>query len=119
MPNPVVHFEIAGKEGKRTMDFYGKLFDWPVQFEPKTNYGMISQQDKAGIGGGVYQAMDGMHPHVTVYVQVDDLQKYLDRASKLGGKVLMPPKEISPEIGWMAMFADPDGNAIGLFKGNM
>jgi len=38
---------------------------------------------------------------------------------KLGGKALMPPKEISPEIGWMAMFSDPDGNVIGLFKGDM
>ena len=44
------------------------------------------------------------------YVQVDDLQKYLDKAVKLGGKVCVPPIQISPEIGWMAMFTDPDGN---------
>jgi uncharacterized protein len=116
MPNPVVHFEVAGKDGKRSMDFYSQLFDWKLQIEPKMNYGMVSQQDGAGIGGGVYQTMDGMHPHITFYVQVDDLQKYLDRAVKLGGKMLMPPKEINPEIGWMAMFADVDGNAVGLFK---
>ncbi len=119
MPNPVVHFEVAGTDGKRSQDFYGKLFDWKVQVDPKMDYGMLSQQEGQGIGGGIYQTMEGMRPHVTFYVMVDDLQKYLDRAAKLGGKVLMPPKEISPEIGWMAMFADPDGNPIGLFKNVM
>ena len=34
----------------------------------------------------------------------------------MGGKVLMPPTEI-PNVVTLAMFADPDGNAIGLIKG--
>jgi uncharacterized protein len=115
MPNPVVHFEIAAKDGKRAQDFYGKLFDWKIDVDPKMNYGMVAQQG-SGIGGGIYETKDGVPPHVTFYVQVDDLQKYLDRVVKLGGKVCMPPTQISPEIGWMAMFTDPDGTTIGLFK---
>jgi len=115
MPNPVVHFEVAAKNGKSAIDFYSKLFDWKVEFDQKTSYGVVAQQG-TGIGGGVYQTKEGMPPHVTFYVQVDDLQKYLDRAVKLGGKVCMPPHEISPEIGWFAMFTDLDGNTIGLFK---
>ena len=115
MPNPVIHFEIAAKNGKSAIDFYSKLFDWKIEVDQKMNYGMVSQQG-SGIGGGVYQAKDGVPPHVTFYVQVDDLQKYLDKAVKLGGKVTLPPTQISPEIGWCAMFTDPDGNSIGLFK---
>jgi uncharacterized protein len=115
MPNPVVHFKIAAKDGKRAQDFYGKLFDWKIEVDPKMNYGMVAQQGSV-IGGGIYQAKDGMPSHITFYVQVDDLQKYLDQAVKLGGKVTLPPTQISSEIGWCAMFTDPDGNEIGLFK---
>lgn len=115
MPNPIVHFEIAAKNGKNSIDFYSKLFDWKIEFDQKMNYGMISQQG-AGIGGGVYQTKNGVPTHVTFYVQVDDLQKYLDKAVALGGKIALPPTQISPEIGWCAMFTDLDGNQIGLFK---
>jgi len=52
---------------------------------------------------------------VTVYVQVDDLQAYLDKANQLGGKTLVPPVEI-PEPGSFAWLADLDGNIIGLWK---
>jgi predicted enzyme related to lactoylglutathione lyase len=53
---------------------------------------------------------------VTIYVQVPDLQAALDQAVALGGKVLMPPTEI-PGVVTLAMFADPEGNVIGLTKG--
>lgn len=59
--------------------------------------------------------MDGS-PRVTVYVQVPDLQATLDQAVAMGGRVLMPPAEI-PGVVTLALFADPDGNAIGLLKG--
>jgi predicted enzyme related to lactoylglutathione lyase len=115
MPNPIIHFEVAAQNGKNSIDFYNQLFDWKIEFDQKMNYGMVAQQG-SGIGGGVYQTKDGVPPHVTFYVQVDDLQKYLDKAVQLGGKVTLSPTQISPEIGWCAMFTDPDGNAIGLFK---
>jgi predicted enzyme related to lactoylglutathione lyase len=56
-------------------------------------------------------------PRITFYVQVDDLQKYLDRAEELGGKTVMPPSEIPGTGVMLAMFTDPSGNVIGLSKG--
>ena len=50
-----------------------------------------------------------------LYVEVDDLQTFLDKAKRLGGKELMPPTVI-PNFVTIAMFADPDGNIIGLVK---
>jgi predicted enzyme related to lactoylglutathione lyase len=39
----------------------------------------------------------------------------LRKAERLGGKTVMPPTEI-PNMVTFAMFADPDGNVIGLVK---
>ena len=30
MPNPVVHFEIVGRDGDRLMQFYRDVFDWEI-----------------------------------------------------------------------------------------
>lgn len=46
----------------------------------------------------------------------DDLQAMLDHAVALGGTVVMPATEI-PGVTMLALFADPDGNAIGLTTG--
>ena len=114
MPNPVVHFEIIGKDGKKSQDFYAKLFGWHIDANNPMNYGIVDTHTKGGIGGGIGPSMDGK-PAIRFYVDVPDLQKTLDQAKKLGGKTIMPPTEI-PGGPTMAMFTDPDGNIIGLTK---
>jgi predicted enzyme related to lactoylglutathione lyase len=49
-------------------------------------------------------------------VQVDDLQAALDKAESLGGKTVMAPDQV-PGGPALAMFADPEGNVIGLVSG--
>jgi predicted enzyme related to lactoylglutathione lyase len=44
----------------------------------------------------------------------DDLSVPLACAVAAGATVLMPRTELSPEIGCIAMFADSEGNRIGL-----
>ena len=114
MGNSVVHFEIIGKDGKKLQDFYSQLFGWKIDANNPMNYGMVDGGD-AGVGGGIASAMDGGPGHVTVYVEVDDLQAALTKAEGLGGKTTMPPMAVpgGPEI---AMFADPEGHQIGLVK---
>ena len=53
---------------------------------------------------------------VRIYVQVPDLQAALAKAEGMGAKVVMPITEI-PGAVTMALFADPDGNVVGLVKG--
>jgi predicted enzyme related to lactoylglutathione lyase len=116
MPNPVVHFEIVGKDGKKLQAFYAGLFGWKVDANNEWNYGMVDTETPGqGIAGGIGPTMDGQ-ARVTVYAQVPDLQASLDKAVALGGKVVMPITEI-PGAVTMAMVTDPEGNTMGLIKG--
>ena len=115
MGQPVVHFEIGAKDYKKAMEFYGKVFDWSYNEPEGMPYGMVEAQGKDSIGGGICKLEDGQQPYVTFYVQVDDLQAYLDKAEANGGKTVLPPTPI-PGIGSCAWLSDPDGNCIGLFK---
>ncbi|HLG13993.1 MAG TPA: VOC family protein [Blastocatellia bacterium] len=114
MGRPVVHWEISGKDGAKAQEFYSKLFDWKIDSNNPMTYGLVDTGG-GGINGGIMGAPEGVPPYLTFYVQVDDLQAYLDKAESLGGKTLVPPTAI-PNIGSFAMFADLDGNTVGLFK---
>jgi len=50
MANPVVHFEVTGKDGKKLQDFYSKAFGWKVNADNPMNYGIV---DAADTGGGI------------------------------------------------------------------
>jgi predicted enzyme related to lactoylglutathione lyase len=114
MPNPVTHFEIIGKDGKALQDFYANLFGWQVDANNPMNYGLVQPQDGQGTGGGI-AAGDGDASYVTIYVEVDDPQAYLDKAVSLGATVTMPVTEV-PGMVTFAHFTDPEGHMIGIVK---
>jgi predicted enzyme related to lactoylglutathione lyase len=114
MANRVTWFEITGKDGEALQRFYSDVFGWQYEQAPgDMKYGMISGGE-GGIGGGIGDAQG--EGHVTVYVEVDDPQAYLDKIEQHGGKTIMPPTEI-PNMVTFALFADPQGHTVGLFKG--
>lgn len=117
MGQPIVHFEILGKDAIGLQTFYAALFDWQVgqAMGPEMGHYGLVDGESSGLAGGIGQTQDG-GTLVTVYVQVPDLQATLDRAVALGGRIVMPPMEI-PGAVTLAQFADPDGNLIGLVKG--
>ena len=114
MPNPVVHFEIMGKDAAATQKFYAEVFGWDINANNPMNYGTVAAQEGNGIGGGVGNNPQGA-TYVTVYAAVADLQATLDKAEAAGGTTVMFPTEI-PGVVTMAMFKDPDGNLIGIIR---
>ena len=112
MGQPVVHFEIGCRDSAKTEEFYSKLFDWKIARSGPAS--MIDTEGKAGINGHITSLGHEPHHYVMVYVQVDDIQTYLDRGQALGGKTLIPPIDIP--TGAFAWISDPDGNTVGLWK---
>lgn len=113
MPNPVVHFEIIGKDRSALDKFYGELFGWHLQSFPEPPYTIIDTHAGEGINGGIGSDPSG-ESRVTFYVAVPDPKKTLDEAEKLGGKTVMDVTEL-PMV-TLAMFTDPQGTLVGLVK---
>lgn len=112
MGQPVVHFEIGCRDRARTEKFFSSLFDWQIAGSGPA--AMIDTGAGQGIPGHITSLGHEPHHYTIFYVQVDNVQAYLDKATALGGKTLVPPVEIP--TGTFAWFSDPDGNTIGLFK---
>ncbi len=115
MPNPVVHFEIRSSGADNLMKFYADLFEWRVDTSGPIDYGLVDTHAGSGINGGIAGA-DGEPNLVTFYVEVEDIDAKLKEAEERGAKVVMPVTTI-PGAVTFAMFADPEGNCIGLVSG--
>ena len=122
MGQPVVHFEVIGKDGEKLRQYYSELFGWEFgDTVGPTNYAVTQREgntapDGTGIGGGIGTGPEGYDGHVTFYVSVDDVAGALEKAEKLGGTRMMGPEKMTEVNIEIALFTDPEGHVIGLVK---
>lgn len=120
MGQPVVHFEVVGKDGPALQSFYSELFGWNIDTNNPMGYGIVAREDNVnsdgiGIGGGVGQGPEGYPGHVTFYVEVPDVEAALAQAESLGGTRMMGPDEVMEGL-VIGLFTDPEGHTVGLVK---
>ncbi len=114
MGAPVVHFEILGKNAVKLQKFYSTIFNWKIDTNNPINYGLIKPQTDNSIGGGIGSAGKGKG-YATFYIEVNNLEKTLQKIEKNGGQIVVPVTTI-PGMVTYAMFSDPEGHLIGLVK---
>jgi predicted enzyme related to lactoylglutathione lyase len=120
MGQPVVHFEVTGKDGKALSSFFSQLFDWDIDADNPMGYGIVDREknlgaDGIGIGGGIATGPEGYAGHVTFYVQVPDVEASLAKAESLGGTRMMGPDEVMDGL-TIGLFNDPEGHVIGVMQ---
>lgn len=115
MANPVVHFEVTGKDAETLRKFYSEAFDWQLQDVMEGSYYMVNTGGEGEIAGGIGAAADGGPGQVMFYVQVDDPAAALEQIKSLGGSTVSEPMDV-PGGPTIAFFADPEGHVVGLVK---
>jgi uncharacterized protein len=121
MGQPVVHFEIIGRDPAKLRSFYGDLFGWQFSVgdattetvSPPGTYGFVTgDATGGGVNGGVGGG-EGYAPHVLFYVSVPNVEAALAKAESLGGTRRMGP-EGTPGTIVVGQFTDPEGNLVGV-----
>lgn len=120
--NVVGWFEIPVTDMERAIRFYEAVFE--IKFTRQ----QVGEEDMAffpwventvGSGGALIcnprhynPSADGVLIYFTAFS--GDVSVELGRVIAAGGKILMPKKLITKDIGFMAMFLDTEGNHIAL-----
>ena len=122
MNNKVVMFELPASDFKKAKDFYESVFDWKVELcGDEGAMARTTAADKdfnpiepGGINGGFYKRKSKAdQPSCSVEtVSIDETLKAIEKA---GGKMVTPKHPIDG-WGFMADFADPDGNVLSLWE---
>jgi uncharacterized protein len=120
MGQPVVHFEIVGKDADKLQGYYSELFGWEIDADNPMRYGIVQRETNVtangiGIGGGVGPGPDGYPGHVTFYVEVPDVEAALAKAESLGGSRVMGPEKVMEQVE-LGLFNDPEGHLVGVVK---
>ena len=118
--NMVGWFEIPVSDMERAKAFYDVVFNIEINI---MDFGGILMgwfpfaEGKTGASGSlikneVYSPSD--NKGVLVYFASGDVNSELNRVEVAGGKVMQQKTQISPDIGYMALFIDCEGNRIAL-----
>jgi predicted enzyme related to lactoylglutathione lyase len=122
MGQPVVHFEVIGKDSKKLQSYYADLFGWQIDANNPMGYGLVDRDvtsEGIGIPGGIGGGPDGYEGHVTFYVQVPDVEAALATAESLGGTRVMGPEQMETPGGpiVIGLLTDPERHVIGVIQG--
>ena len=112
---PVLQFQILSKEPEQTAKFYSELFGWKVDANNPMGYRRIDTGSSQGIQGGIWPAPPQTPAFAQLFIGVKDVKDSVQRAEKLGAKVLIPPT-VLPEGDEMAVMHDPQGMSFALWR---
>jgi predicted enzyme related to lactoylglutathione lyase len=120
MGQPVVHFEIVGQDGEKLKSYFAELFGWSIDSNNPMGYGVVAREDNVntdgiGIGGGISKGPEDYPGHITVYVEVPDVEASLAKAESLGGTRMMGPDEMAEGL-VIGLFTDPEGHVVGVIQ---
>ena len=120
MANAPTHFEIPADDVERAKTFYEKTFGWKIKaypMPPGQEYWGVTTMKKGepGINGGLMKrAMPGQP--FTNYLSVKSIDSAVQSVQANGGSIIMPKRESPGGMGWIAVFKDPENNAVGLHQ---
>ena len=124
MANPhgsFIWYELMTTDPEGATRFYGDVVGWTIgdQMPGEIDYRMLCAPD--GYAGGMLTLSEAMReggarPMWLGYLGVDDVDKAVEKAVAAGATVQMPASDI-PDVGRIAMIADPQGVPIYLMRG--
>ncbi len=125
MPNPhgdFIWYELITPDPDGAKTFYDAVMGWEVApaASDQIDYREIRTDD--GAAGGMLRLTAEMQSHGARpiwlgYVGVDDVDQSVAAIEQAGGKALMPAFEV-PNVGRIAMVADPQGAPFYVMRGD-
>ena len=117
-------FEVPALDLDRAVTFYSHVLGHQLEIQDFGGMKManFSPDPEAEVSGALI-VYDSYTPSAThgplIYLNAgEDLQPLLDRVEPAGGKVTIPKTQISPEMGYYAVFVDSEGNRMAFHSQN-
>jgi predicted enzyme related to lactoylglutathione lyase len=120
-PNPFGWIEIPVKDMSRAVAFYNGVFGFDLKVDdlgPLLMAQFPFDHDAPGCPGALVFNAEFYTPSsdsgILVYMECENVKKTLNKMKALGGKIIVPEKQISPEHGCMGVALDSEGNRLAV-----
>jgi len=121
-PPPAGHVcwnELLTTDPKGALAFHKEIFGWDHKtwdMGPAGTYYLFTRDGKDAAGMMEMPEDAEAPPQWMSYFLVADVDATVAKARELGATVYVPPRDI-PDVGRMAVLADPTGASFGIFRG--
>jgi uncharacterized protein len=108
--------ELNTRDTAGAQKFYTGLFGWKPKTDPAGRY-TEWRRGETSVGGmiAIQPEWGPMPPNWMPYFAVADCDATAKKAESLGGRTMMPPRDI-PEVGRFAILRDPQGASFAVIK---
>lgn len=122
MENVITFFDIPATDFSRAVSFYKAILGLEINENEMfgTKMGFFPTDGK-NVSGAIVQGKDykPSTDGVVAYLNGgNDLQNVLDKVESNNGKIIVPKTHISPEVGYIGMFIDTEGNKMAVHSIN-
>lgn len=108
--------DVTSSDFDTSAEFYSKMFGWQIDRGPEEFGGYSMAVVNGRMVAGVTPSMSPEVPPLwSTYVDVENADETAQKALDAGGSVMVEPMDVG-EAGRMAVLADPEGGAIGLWQ---
>ena len=118
-PSPFIWHELVTTDQQKSGAFFRELLGWQATEVDAGEFGTYTlfRQDGVDVAGMMNPTADtpGAGPYWHSYIAVDDVDRCVQRAGELGGKVLVPAHDV-PDVGRICVIADPVGAVTHLIQ---
>lgn len=115
-----IWYELLTGDADAAQAFYGKVLDWSFadSGQSQVDYRIVNAGEHS-VGGMMTitpeMAEHGARPTWLGYIAVDDVDRAVESVEHGGGKAMMPGMDV-PNVGRIAMVADPQGAPFYMMK---
>jgi predicted enzyme related to lactoylglutathione lyase len=118
--NPVRWWEIASKDADKVADFLKKAFEWEMHYDEKSGIYEIPAGDSSNgfVGGGVFTQKPEavLEPHLTMYIEVEDVDAKAKEIVELGGTIVLEPFNVPGIDARICLFNEPMGQMLAIVQ---
>ncbi|RYG11330.1 MAG: VOC family protein [Chitinophagaceae bacterium] len=122
MSNIISIVEVPTSDFARAVKFYQSILEITIEEVDMGGTQMGVLLSEPGAVSMVLVKSDDYKPTTdgaVFYLNAgNDLNPMLGKVAENGGQILVPKTEISPEMGFFALFVDTEGNKLGLHSTN-
>ncbi len=115
MANPIVCWELASHDEKKSAEFFRDVFGWEAKFDEKLGFYRVNApggRDPAH--GYVFTLRKAKLPFVALYIAVEDIKAMRDRVEEHGGFIVIEPTVIGESK--ICLFNEPSGVTFAMIE---
>ena len=117
MNNPIVFWELATHDQKKSARFFQEVFGWNIQFDEVLGFYTVDEtcSSDGPIDGGIFTLRKAKLPFLTLYIQVGDIEEKARAVTAAGGFIVEEPFRIS-ERSRICLFNEPSGVTFAMIE---